>query len=108
MTRTPPSQIAKYRILDLVGEGAMGIVYRAEDTVLNRVVALKVMNESIARQDDLRGRFLREAQLAGSLSHPNVITVYDFGETEGHLYIAMEYVPGADLEVLLTRREPLT
>ena len=100
--------VGKYRILDLVGEGAMGVVYRGVDTVLNRTVALKVMSESVARQQDLRDRFLREAQAAGSLQHPNVVTIYDFGEIDGHLFIAMEYVEGVDLERLLAAREPLT
>jgi serine/threonine-protein kinase len=100
--------VGKYRILDLVGEGAMGVVYRGVDTVLNRTVALKVMSESVARQQDLRDRFLREAQAAGSLQHPNVVTIYDFGEIDGHLFIAMEYVEGMDLERMLAAREPLT
>jgi serine/threonine-protein kinase len=100
--------VGKYRILDLVGEGAMGVVYRGVDTVLNRTVALKVMSEAVARQQDLRDRFLREAQAAGSLQHPNVVTIYDFGEVDGHLYIAMEYVDGIDLERMLAAHEPLT
>jgi eukaryotic-like serine/threonine-protein kinase len=100
--------VGKYRILDLVGEGAMGVVYRGVDTVLNRTVALKVMSESVARQQDLRDRFLREAQAAGSLQHPNVVTIYDFGEVDGHLFIAMEFVDGVDLERLLSAHEPLT
>src|SRR5512132_3095091 len=102
------TSIGKYRILDLIGEGAMGVVYRATDSVLNRTVAVKVMSDAIARQTDLRDRFLREAQAAGSLQHPNVITVYDFGEVDGHLFIAMEYVEGADLETLLALHRPLT
>lgn len=100
--------VGKYRILDLVGEGAMGVVYRGVDTVLNRTVALKVMSDAVARQQDLRDRFLREAQAAGSLQHPNVVTIFDFGEVDGHLYIAMEYVEGIDLERLLAAHEPLT
>src|SRR5436190_18439054 len=97
------NQIGKYRIVERVGEGAMGVVYRALDPVLNRTVAIKVMSDALARDDELRGRFLREAQAAGSLQHPNVITIYDFGEIDGHLFIAMEYVEGADLEALLRR-----
>jgi serine/threonine-protein kinase len=92
--------IGKYRILELVGEGAMGVVYKAVDTVLDRTVAIKVMNDAIARQDELRQRFLREAQAAASLQHPNVVSIYDMGEVDGHLYIAMEFVQGADLESL--------
>ncbi|HKG90440.1 MAG TPA: serine/threonine-protein kinase, partial [Gemmatimonadaceae bacterium] len=101
------TQVGKYHVLELVGEGAMGVVYRAVDPVLNRAVAVKVMNDALAREEELRARFLREAQAAGSLQHPNVITIYDFGEVEGHLYIAMEYVEGDDLEHVLNVREPL-
>ncbi|HEU4719920.1 MAG TPA: serine/threonine-protein kinase [Gemmatimonadaceae bacterium] len=100
--------IGKYRILELVGEGAMGVVYKAVDSVLDRTVAVKVMNESIARQDELRQRFLREAQAAASLQHPNVVSIYDLGEVGGHLYIAMEFVQGADLETLMQTGEPLS
>jgi serine/threonine-protein kinase len=82
----------------------MGVVYRATDRVLNRRVAIKVMSDAIAKDADLRARFLREAQAAGSLQHPNVVTIYDFGEVDDHLYIAMEYVEGEDLEDLLVRR----
>src|SRR5215212_1905191 len=107
MTDSAPTQIGKYKIQELVGEGAMGTVYRATDSVLGRTVAIKVMNASIARQEDHRNRFLREAQAAGSLQHPNVVTIYDLGELEGHLFIAMEFVHGTDLEKLITAAEPL-
>jgi len=86
----------------------MGVVYRAHDPVLERTVAIKVMNEAIARQEDLRKRFLREAQAAGSLQHPNVVTVYDLGEADGHLFIAMEFVPGVDLERMIELGEPMS
>src|SRR5450759_5178617 len=108
MTDTKISAIGKYRITELVGEGAMGVVYRAVDTVLDRTVAIKVMSESIARNADLRKRFLREAQMAGSLQHPNVVCIHDFGEADGHLFIAMEFIEGVDLERLIELREPLS
>ena len=108
MTEPKISSIGKYRIIELVGEGAMGVVYRAQDSVLQRTVAIKVMNESIARQEDLRKRFLHEAQAAGSLQHPNVVTIYDLGEVDGHLFIAMEFVQGVDLEHLIELEEPLS
>ena len=106
----PPKipDIGKYHILELVGEGAMGVVYKARDSVLDRTVAVKVMNDAIARQDELRTRFLREAQAAASLQHPNVVSIYDLGEVDGHLYIAMEFVQGADLEALMRTHEPLS
>lgn len=107
MTDAFPTQIGKYKIVELVGEGAMGTVYRAVDSVLGRTVAIKVMNASIARQADHRQRFLREAQAAGSLQHPNVVTIYDLGELDGHLFIAMEFLHGTDLEKLMVGAEPL-
>ena len=107
MSQPGITEIGKYRIVEQVGEGAMGVVYRATDPVLNRTVAIKVMCDAVARDDDLRGRFLREAQAAGSLQHPNVITIYDFGEVDGHLFIAMEFVEGQDLETLAARQVDL-
>jgi serine/threonine-protein kinase len=108
MAESHISEIGKYRIIELVGEGAMGVVYRAHDSVLDRNVAIKVMNESIARQDDLRKRFLREAQAAASLQHPNIVCIYDLGESDGHLFIAMEFIQGVDLERLIELGEPLS
>jgi serine/threonine protein kinase len=108
MSEPKISSIGKYQILELVGEGAMGVVYRAHDPVLERTVAIKVMNESIARQEDLRKRFLREAQAAGSLQHPNVVCIYDLGDADGHLFIAMEFVQGVDLERMIELGEPLS
>jgi serine/threonine protein kinase len=108
MTEPKISSIGKYRIIELVGEGAMGVVYRAIDPVLERTVAIKVMNDSIARQADLRKRFLHEAQAAGSLQHPNVVCIYDLGESDGHLFIAMEFVQGVDLEHLIEKSQPLS
>ena len=98
------STIAKYEVLEQVGEGAMGVVYKALDPVLNRTVAVKVMSAGLAQDEVLRERFLREAQAAGSLQHPNLVTIYDFGETDGHLYIAMEFIEGADLEKLMLKQ----
>ena len=100
--------IGKYHILELVGEGAMGVVYKAVDSVLDRTVAVKVMNDAIARHEELRARFLREAQAAASLQHPNVVSIYDLGEVDGHLYIAMEFVQGADLESIVQQGTPLS
>jgi serine/threonine protein kinase len=108
MSKGEIEEIGKYRILGQIGEGAMGVVYRALDPVLNRSVAIKVMSDALARDTDLRGRFLREAQSAGSLQHPNVITIYDFGEVDGHPFIAMEFVEGADLNEILGQNSQLT
>jgi eukaryotic-like serine/threonine-protein kinase len=103
-----PSKIGKYDVEERVGEGAMGVVYRALDPVLQRRVAIKVMSDAFAQDDDLRERFLREAQAAGSLQHPNVITIYDFGDVDGHPYIAMEFVEGQDLAELIAHQVPLS
>ena len=101
MANAEISAIGKYQIIELIGEGAMGVVYKARDPALDRIVAIKVMNESIAAQPNLRDRFLREAKSAGSLQHPNVVTIHDLGETDGHLFIAMEFIEGVDLEHLI-------
>jgi len=85
----------------------MGVVYRAMDPLLNRYVAIKVMIPEIVADDELRDRFMREARAAGSLQHPNIITIYDFGDADGHLYIAMEYVEGSDLSEIMERKDPL-
>jgi serine/threonine protein kinase len=107
MADASSSWIGKYQIIELLGEGAMGVVYKARDSALDRTVAIKVMNESIARQEELRKRFLREAQAAGSFQHPNVVCIHDLGETDGHLFIAMEFIEGWDLERLIELGEPL-
>src|ERR1041384_8416071 len=108
MTERGITEVGKYQIIEQIGEGAMGVVYRARDPVLNRTVAIKVMSDALARDDELRSRFLREAQAAGSLQHPNVITISDFGEVAGHLYLAMEFVEGQDVAELLAHEVPLT
>jgi hypothetical protein len=97
------TRIGKYEVECVIGEGAMGVVYRAMDPLINRRVAIKVMADAVAQDAGLRDRFLREAQAAGSLQHPNVVTIYDFGEVDDHLFIAMEYVEGDDLSDLLTK-----
>jgi serine/threonine-protein kinase len=99
--------VADYRIEALVGRGGMGVVYRAEQVRLKRTVALKLLAPELAGQRAFRERFHRECELAASLDHPNVVTVYDAGEIEGVLYVAMQYVDGADLRSLLADEGPL-
>ena len=84
----------RYRIERTLGSGGMAVVYLAHDEELHRRVAIKVLAEHLAGDDSFRARFLQESKLAGRLSHPNVVQVYDAGETEGSPYIVMEYVPG--------------
>jgi serine/threonine-protein kinase len=84
----------RYRVERTLGSGGMAVVYLAHDEELHRRVAIKVLAEHLAGDDSFRARFLQESKLAGRLSHPNVVQVYDAGETEGSPYIVMEYVPG--------------
>src|SRR2546426_12824555 len=93
--------LAGYRIEGLLGRGGMSVVYLANDPRLKRKVALKLLAPELAEDERFRERFLRESQLAASLDHPNVVPIYDAGELEGLLYIAMRYVPGTDLKALL-------
>lgn len=95
------ASIGKYEVLRLLGSGGMGTVYEARDPVLERRVAVKVLAADLARQAELRERFLREAQAAGRLRHPNIVQVYDVGESNGRLFLAMEFVAGSDLERII-------
>jgi ABC-type branched-subunit amino acid transport system substrate-binding protein/tRNA A-37 threonylcarbamoyl transferase component Bud32 len=100
---TPGSRFASYRVEALVGRGGMGVVYRATDLALERRVALKLIAPELADDERFRGRFLKESRLAASLDHPNVIPIYDAGERDGQLYLAMRYVEGSDLKTMLER-----
>ena len=86
-----PEKLGKYNIVGKLGKGAMGEVYKGHDPVLNRHVAIKVIAESLDTDADLVERFRREARMAGQLNHPNIITIYDFVEEDGNLYIVMEF-----------------
>ena len=105
---TTGTTFAGYRIESLVGRGGMGVVYRATDLSLERPVALKLIAPELVQDKEFRGRFLREPKLAASLDHPNVIPIYEAGEHEGQLYLAMRYVNGTDLRALLEREGKLT
>jgi serine/threonine-protein kinase len=96
--------IGKYKIVAKIGQGAMGEVYRAHDPVLNREVAIKTIAADLGSDSTLRKRFEREAQSAASLNHPNIIKVYDFGEHDKKLYMAMELLEGIDLRQAINRR----
>jgi serine/threonine protein kinase len=96
-----------YHIAELVGSGGMGLVYRAEQRILGRTVALKVIRPEIAESGDYRARFLREARFAAAVDHPNVVSVFDAGEQDGRLYLAMQWVDGLDLGILIDRERRL-
>lgn len=94
----------RYQILSELGRGGMGIVYKASDTVLDRVVAFKVLPDALKENPQALKNFLREAKSAAQLNHPNIVTVYDAGEQDGRYYIAMEYVDGNTLKEIVRRR----
>src|SRR5215472_2593625 len=93
----PGTKLGQYEILAPLGEGGMGVVYRALDTRLNRPVAIKVLSNDLA-DADARRRFQREAEMASALNHPHILTVYDAGEFEGRQYLVMEFVDGTTLK----------
>ena len=95
------TELAGYRIERVLGRGGMSVVYLAHDPRLKRKLALKLLSPELAEDEGFRERFLRESQLAASLDHPNVVPVYEAGEVDGLLYIAMRYVQGTDLRALL-------
>ena len=99
--------ILHYKILEKLGEGGMGVVYKAEDSKLNRDVAIKFLPRQIAASDEECARFKIEAQAAAALSHPNIATIYEIDEADGQMFIAMEYIEGKSLQEIVGARHPL-
>jgi serine/threonine protein kinase len=104
--RRSPERIGRYQVLDRIGRGAMGVVYRAHDDAMRRDVALKVLTTDLEDDPDIRVRFHREAEAAAHLSHPNIITIFDVGEDGGRFYIVMELLHGATLKEFLKQSNP--
>ena len=103
-----PRHIGRYEILARVGQGGMGVLYRAHDPALDRDVAIKMMLVDLESEEGARERFEREAKAVAKLQHRNVVTIHEFGECEGSPYIAMEFLGGHDLEELARREPPLS
>src|SRR3954452_3710452 len=102
--------IGRYRIEKLLGTGAMGEVYRAYDPAIDRLVAIKVLRPELITgggSDQLLERFRREARAAGRRIHPNIVAIWDFGDDDGRPFLAMEYVEGHSLDVLIKSTGPL-
>ena len=100
--------IGRYQLSEKLGHGGMGVVYRAFDTLLQRVVAIKVISAHVNENPEMRERFFREARAAGQLSHPNIVTIHDLGEHEGHPFLAMECLEGEDLQQRLSGPVPMS
>jgi serine/threonine protein kinase len=102
-------QLGRYELLSELGQGAMGVVYKARDPVLDRVVAVKTINLTLPKDElsEYEARFYQEARAAGGLNHPNIVTIYDIGKSERMAYMAMEFLEGEELRSVLSHREPL-
>ncbi len=97
-------QIGKYQIVERIGRGGMGTVFKAHDPVLDRLVALKVISSEGDVTEELKARFFREAQACAKLSHPNIVVVHDLGEAAGKLFIVMEFLDGQELKHVIERK----
>src|SRR5215467_4976122 len=106
--RQVPATIGKYRVVDRIGRGGMGMIFKAHDPVLDRLVALKVISPEVEVSDELRTRFFREAKACAKLNHPNIVTVHDMGEDAGRLFIVMELLQGDELRQIIKAGPPLT
>jgi len=100
----PPVIRERYQLATWLGEGSMGVVYKAHDLMLDRDVAVKFLSPKYFSSSDAAARFLREARLVARLSHPNIMSIFDVGEDQGWQYLVFEYIPGSDLHMLMSKR----
>ena len=98
----------RYRLIELIGQGGMGTVYKAHDTVMRRDVAIKVLPPELVTEPGYAERFRREAYMAAKLTEPHIIPIHDAGEIDGQLYLVMPVIKGTDLHTLLKRDGPMT
>lgn len=108
MAANRPTRIGKYDVIDVIGRGGMGIVYKGRDRQLDRLVAIKMMTGSFSDHPDLLKRFYREAQSTASLQHRNIVTVYELGDQDGSPYLVMEYLDGESLDSILSDQRQLS
>jgi serine/threonine protein kinase len=108
MSDLPNTTLAHYTIISRIGAGGMGEVYLAQDTRLDRRVAIKFLNEEFSKDAEKLRRFTQEAKAASALNHPNILTVYEIGEIDGKNYIATELIDGKTLRENLAQKEPLS
>jgi serine/threonine protein kinase len=97
----------RYQIMGRLGRGGMANIFRAKDLNLQREVAIKIMHDQLIEDPSFQASFLREARAAANLSHPNIVTIFDFGHDGGRYFLVMEYIPGTDLKTLIRRKERL-
>src|SRR5271166_1982568 len=101
------TEISQYRLIEKLGEGGMGVVYKARDLMLDRVVAIKLISAELADNQELLERFKSEAKVQATLSHPNVATLYSYLVWEGRAVMVMEYIEGETLQQMISRRGPV-
>ena len=108
MTQKTINKIGKYDVIDVIGKGGMGVVYKAMDNLIERLVAIKMMTGGFAENPDLLKRFYREAKSTGMLQHPNIVIVYELGDHEGNPYLVMEYLEGEPLDKIISARRDVS
>ena len=107
MSESKFKKIGKYDVLDIIGRGGMGVIYKAIDPAIGRLVAIKMITGAYSEDPDLLKRFYREAQSTGTLQHPNIVTVYELGDLEGTPYLVMEFLDGEGLDKVISGKRPM-